>query len=46
MNTFIKFIMGMAGMIITAQGLSAAPPKLMIVPDKSWCNGTRYIVLG
>ncbi len=44
MNTFIKFIMGMASMIITIHSLSAAPPKLMIVPDKSWCNEKGYII--
>lgn len=43
MKTFAKILTG-ACALFSLQTLSAAPPKLMIVPDKTWCVEKGYII--
>lgn len=43
MNTIAKLLMGTVA-IISFQYVMAAPPKLMIVPDKTWCIEKGYVI--
>ncbi len=43
MKTVMKLMMGAAATIISAQFALAAPPKLMILPDKTWCVEKGYV---
>lgn len=42
MKTFSKILMGAAAVVLATQSLMAAPPKLMILPDKTWCVEKGY----
>lgn len=43
MKLFAKILAGTC-MVLSAQTLLAAPPKLMIVPDKTWCIEKGYVI--
>lgn len=43
MKTFTKILTG-AFALFSLQTMFAAPPKLMIVPDKTWCVEKGYII--
>ncbi len=43
MNKIFKIAM-MAIAITTSQMAVAAPPKIMILPDKVWCNANNYVI--
>lgn len=43
MNNAIKFLLGVA-VVATTQVALAAPPKLTIIPDKTWCISKGYVI--
>lgn len=43
MKLFAKILAGTC-MVLSAQTLLAAPPKLMIIPDKTWCVSKGYVI--
>ena len=43
MNNAIKLLLGVA-VVATTQVALAAPPKLTIIPDKTWCISKGYVI--
>lgn len=44
MNRIAKLLMGAATVVLASQTMLAAPPKLMIMPNRTWCKEKGYVI--